>query len=165
MSIETEYMDAKLIFWVFFLSLLMACRTGEQQTGNDFQSDSPLFYEGLAKLDQRMAEKDYIVVIPGSGCGGCIGQATNYFLTHGDSVAFDWAVIFTGIVDKKQLKINVGNSFLAHPNVWIDEKNIFRTREISSIYPLLIKLEQAQIKSVEIFDVPLFEEMLAGKNT
>ena len=160
-------MKTRLILWGLILCLFAACQPSKpvKEKEDDFQADSPLFYEGLMKLDKGMANRDYIVIIPGSGCGGCIGQATDFFLNYEKSLQIDWAVVFTGVMDKKQLKINVGDRFLELPNVWIDEDNVLRVEEISSIYTLLIDIEQEKIKSVGIFDALLFEEMIAGEST
>ena len=80
-----------------------------------------------------------IVVIPGEGCGGCISNAT-YFVMENIEKMEDTAIIFTGVLDKKLLRQQVGAKLLAKANVFVDTDNLLMNKEVVSVYPYILSV-------------------------
>jgi len=94
----------------------------------------------------------FCIIVPRTGCGGCIDNATRYIkdnlirLPHTE-------VIFTGIVDKKLLRLEVGDEFLKQKNVHLDTANVFKDLEVQSIYPQIVKLQNGNSVELKELDV------------
>ena len=102
---------------------------------------------------QALDSIDNIVIIPNEGCGGCITNVTHFFIeNYKGKYESNTILVFTGVKDLKQLKIDIGQSLLKYPNVYVDKKNIFRHNTLSSIYPILIALKNIKVFSINIFD-------------
>ncbi len=65
-----------------------------------------------------LAEVEAVLIIPGVGCEGCIGNATQFALDYADSL--NLGIVFTKVVSLKTLKFRLGNDFFELPNVKID---------------------------------------------
>jgi len=78
------------------------------------------FYEVFdnSKLDYK-----YVVLIPKSGCSGCITNAETFFLEN--SYLEDILFIFTKVQSKKDLRIRVGDRANASNFFWILLQNIY----------------------------------------
>ena len=104
----------------------------------------------ISVLSKDLESYDSIIIIPGTGCTGCIGNAERFFVQHvGDSRML---FILTGIVSRKNLEIKYRRSgFLERDNVMVDEKNIFYFPEFhASIYPYRLMLKNGVIQKVKI---------------
>lgn len=109
---------------------------------------SPLDYEDSVRkaLTKEMPlefwEKcEKIVLIPGSGCSGCITDAENYFVRHVQDS--DTWFIFTNVLSVKELKIRVGAEKLKAPNVYLDLENKFYFASYANaIYPCVIYVKE-----------------------
>lgn len=82
---------------------------------------------------------NYIVVIPGVGCSGCISEAESFFLENkNDSVFF----IFTKINSLKHLRLRVGDS-INNKNVYIDKDDVVLHYDVNkSLYPLVFDIKK-----------------------
>jgi hypothetical protein len=104
----------------------------------------------LIEINPNILNAKSIIVIPREGCGDCIQNATHYVKSKIDSI--ESVVIFTGVGDKKLLKIQLGENIWSYKNkFFIDTGNILMASELTSIYPVLISLEKNEIKNVEVF--------------
>ena len=104
--------------------------------------------------EKNYDDKKFILVIPGAGCTGCIGQAT---VTVRDQLSemSTGVVVFTKIVDKKILKSQLGREVYDHKNVHFDVHGILSTPQLETIYPMLYTLENGEITSAEVFEVSI----------
>ena len=90
-----------------------------------------------------LRQYQYVVLIPGAGCVGCITEAENFFTTHAHdrSTLF----IFTRVLSVKKMGIKMGRENLSLPNVYIDKDNQFYFEQYDKcIYPCLIYLEDGR---------------------
>lgn len=100
-------------------------------------------------LSDDLDSYDCIVIIPGTGCSGCIGNAERYFVQHVRDSRMMF--ILTGIVSRKNLDIKYRRSgFLERDNVVVDENNSFYFPELhDSIYPFQLVLKDGKIRKVK----------------
>ncbi|MBX2961065.1 MAG: hypothetical protein KF687_01060 [Cyclobacteriaceae bacterium] len=103
---------------------------------------------------------NYVIVIPNAGCGGCIDSAVKFVTSNIDR--FDnIQVIFTGHIDKKLLKLRLGQAFLERENVSIDEEEIFMSQDINTSYPHVIKLKNGKVLQIREMNTEMkFKEAL-----
>ena len=99
---------------------------------------------------------DMIVILPGSGCTGCISGAERFFIEHcmNDNIKF----ILTHHKSKKNLYLRLGKDRVDRPNIWIDDDNLFYLQNYEErIYPIGVILEQGQVRKVDLLEniVPL----------
>lgn len=125
------------IFIVFFLySIIMniSCKNCEVS-----------FYKKVLKQTSVITDSiDILVVIPGSGCTGCISGAENYLKTNVDKSS-RIKYILTNIQSLKILKLKISKA-IASPNIYIDEDNLWYDADNRlSIYPLVLYLNKKQI--------------------
>lgn len=94
---------------------------------------------------------DMIVVLPGSGCTGCINGAERFFLENvgNEKIKF----ILTYNTSKKNLFLRLGKDNVTQQNVFIDDKDIFYLNGCQErIYPMAIILEDGEIVKVDMLD-------------
>jgi hypothetical protein len=112
------------------------------------------YYSAMAnKIAQEMGKEldkyDNIVIIPGSGCSGCITQAEIFFINniHNERIKF----ILTCISSRKEMTIRLGKGNIEKENVFIDEKNVFYLLNYhDKIYPVIAFVEQSKITNVQL---------------
>ncbi|MBC9911127.1 hypothetical protein [Chitinophaga varians] len=81
-----------------------------------------------------------VIVIPGTGCGGCISgveKEAMHLCNRGDV-----KIIFTGIRSLKILRTRVGDSILHHKNVFIDHDDQFYkvTNDRQDLWPYPVRV-------------------------
>lgn len=91
------------------------------------------------------------IIIPGEGCGGCISDATRFVFDNIDSLN-NTTIIFTGVLDKKLLLFNLGESFLSRPNVFVDEENLIPKHRTLGYYPLFIEIKNNKVNAIKILE-------------
>jgi hypothetical protein len=96
-----------------------------------------VFEQNSGTFDQNVYS---ILVIPQTGCGGCIGEATHW-LVNSNPTLLNSMVVFTAIDNVKELKIVLGQ-----PNfkdrILIDSLNLFYDfSSNNSIYPRILVRE------------------------
>ena len=108
----------------------------------------------------------WIVVLPGLGCHGCIQEAEYFMKEHiaDERILF----ILTKISSLKILQQKTEILFSEHSNVYIDRDNLFDISTDNSIYPCIIQLKGGEILK-HSFQSPSnaafhqMEQELAGK--
>jgi hypothetical protein len=88
------------------------------------------------------------LIIPGSGCEGCISKAEKYVSDY-SAIKKDIAFIFTNVKSLKILSLKLGSQTLNRENIIIDSSNYLHYR---SIYPMLVEKKRKKIKSKEVKD-------------
>ena len=100
----------KVIVHILILLSLFGCRlvNFEQAVKKSFEN----------YLDSATYSYQYIMLIPNSGCTGCISEAEYFFkeYKYNDKIIF----IFTHVISKKDLRIRMGKENLQRKNVLID---------------------------------------------
>ncbi|HET8861102.1 hypothetical protein [Marivirga sp.] len=132
-------MKSVRLLFIFIPILLFGCT-------NEFKS----FENELLSIDENILERD-LIIIPKEGCTGCILNVTYYAEQNIDSINKN--VLFTVIQDLKLFRLKVDSAFLSHDQVFIDEKNVIKSRNIG-IYPILVETDDGKIISVSEFSVP-----------
>lgn len=88
------------------------------------------------------------LIIPGSGCEGCISNAEQYVIDNAKNQTEAMLFIFTNIASKKILKLSLGQDIISLPNIMLDSLSTLHFR---SIYPIIVeKSPNGTWKSKEI---------------
>jgi hypothetical protein len=128
-------------FMLFILSFL--CFSCENNTYNDVITKKINYM-----LQNENDNYDYVVIIPGSGCTGCITNAETYFLNHvaNNSIKF----VFTAILSKKTLQLRLQKENLNRKNVFIDNSNSFYLHGFhEKNYPVIAKISNKKVINVD----------------
>ena len=126
----------KVIVHILILFSLLGCRlvNFEQAVKKSFEN----------YLDSATYSYQYIMLIPNSGCTGCISEAEYFFKEYkdNDKILF----IFTHVISKKDLRIRMGKENLQRKNVLIDNDNQFYFEEFQeSIYPIVAVIKDKKV--------------------
>lgn len=99
-------------------------------------------------LDTTTVHYQYIMLIPNSGCTGCISEAEHFFKEYNnrDEILF----IFTHVMSNKDLRIRLGKKNIQKENVFIDKNNSFYFEEFEeSIYPIVAVIKNKKIVALK----------------
>jgi hypothetical protein len=100
-------------------------------------------------LGDDLKNYKYIVIIPGSGCTGCITFAENFFVDNVDNK--EMIFIFTDIISRKQLSIKLKAENIQRPNVLIDSnKDFYLTGYKEKIYPVIATIDREKIVKIQM---------------
>ncbi len=129
--------------------VLLTCIFSCQQPNKAIQQQlkEALLSEPSA-LGESQNAKQVMIVIPRTGCSGCIGMADFYY----KEASYDTSkiqFIFTKVSSVKTLKIRLGEGIIKKDFVHIDTEGIFSSQKLSSIYPMVVFLENSEIKDIE----------------
>jgi hypothetical protein len=94
---------------------------------------------------------DYVVIIPGSGCSGCITAAEQFFIDNitNDKIKF----ILTNNFSRKELNLRLKEENLQRKNVLIDDDNLFYLIDFEEkIYPMIVSINNKKIIDVQILN-------------
>ncbi len=129
--------------------VLLTCIFSCQQPNKAIQQQ---LEEALLSKPSPLGEfqnaKEVMMVVPRTGCSGCIGMADFYY----KEASYDTAkiqFIFTRVSSVKTLKIRMGEEIVEKDYVHIDTERIFSARKLNSIYPMIVFLENGEIKDIE----------------
>lgn len=126
----------KTIICILGFLLLAGCQSQsfEQAVKNSFDN----------YLDTTVVDYKYVMLIPNSGCTGCISDAEYFFKEYKDTSEI--LFIFTHIISKKDLRIRVGKENLQRKNVLIDIENRFYFEQFQeSIYPIVAVIKDKEV--------------------
>ena len=106
------------------------------QIGGCKKSVDESFFTAISSVsDDNFKEgKNVYLLIPNSGCSGCIHTAQQFLYDNIDSFE-NLKFIIHRFETKKELKIEFGNEIYNHENFIIDYKHIFLKNGFNSIYP------------------------------
>lgn len=139
-----------LLFLITSSSFFLACQ-GDDSNSLKFNESNFNEFVSLYKKDHY----DKFLIIPGSGCEGCISQAEQYVINNAKTEVEGTMIIFTNISSKKLLRLRLGQEIMDQPNVLLDSINILH---FVSIYPVLVERQQMgglrnkELKS-KLFDI------------
>lgn len=95
---------------------------------------SNLISDTIAKEWPDLNTQNPVLIIPGSGCEGCLDNATYFAATQLDSLSF--SVVFTRVQSLKILKFKIGDNMYRHPNVKVDTFNRVPLKDTN--YPIIL---------------------------
>lgn len=104
--------------------------------------------ENFLEIVKMKKSYSKFLIIPGSGCEGCISKAEKYVSDY-SAIKKDIAFIFTNVKSLKILSLKLGSQTLNRENIIIDSSNYLHYR---SIYPMLVEKKRKKIKSKEVKD-------------
>lgn len=95
----------------------------------------------LNKLSSQIINNySYIIIIPGSGCSGCITEAENFYMNNKENKNIFF--IYTDILSIKSIKLKAGKDVTEKANVYFDINNIFLSNDYNeNIYPLIFNIK------------------------
>ncbi|MDR2008942.1 MAG: hypothetical protein LBQ22_00475 [Bacteroidales bacterium] len=87
----------------------------------------------------------WIIVLPGLGCHGCIQEAELFMKEYieNEHILF----ILTKVESIKILQQKIEVSIKDRKNVYIDKNNVFGIKSENGIYPCIIKLDGGEMKN------------------
>lgn len=130
---------------LFIVTCLVGCRT-ENIKEKEFFSNA--LNSDVKSLDCY----NYVVVIPGAGCHGCI-QESEYFLKQ-NIQREDILFIISNPQSLKILQNKIGLKLNDYSNVLINKTSDFQVPTHNSVYPAVVYLnEDKEVKKVE-FQTP-----------
>ena len=119
-----------------------------------FFSCKPHSFEQVVKrevenyLDTVKISYEYVMLIPNSGCTGCISDAEYFFKEYSDKNEI--LFIFTHIVSKKNIRIRLGKENVRRENVLIDKNDNFYFEEYQeSIYPIVAVIKNKKVVALK----------------
>ena len=110
----------------------------------------------------RLLDAEKILLIPNSGCTGCISYAESFVLENLDKMV-NTKIVFTAISSRKVLKSRIGELF-NDESIIIDSTNILFKEDLISIYPTLISLVNKEIIKIE-YQSPKNPDLLSSMIT
>jgi hypothetical protein len=132
----------KLLYRLILPVILLSCNQQNHSPKNDLAGFINTAFPGNGKKT--------VIVIPGTGCGGCITGVEKEVVNLCNKG--DVKIIFTGIRSLKILKTRVGDSILHHKNVFIDRDDKFykvtTDRQDLWPYPLRITVDGDKLASI-----------------
>ena len=130
-----------LIVLVFLIALgISSCKKSEKEIESEWLKGA---------VEQAWVDSDYqwIVVLPGLGCHGCIQEAEVFMRDNIENkqVLF----VLTKISSLKILQHKTGIDIATHSNILVDREDIFFVPTKNSIYPCIISLGNGYVKNHE----------------
>lgn len=99
--------------------------------------------------DLKINSHSVFMIIPNSGCDGCITTAEQFVKQHSTQYE-DVLFVFTNINSMKKLQNSLGASVINKPNVITDTNNLFKYPiSKNEIYPLIIYISDGEIIKID----------------
>lgn len=119
---------------------LLSCKKSTQEIEHTFLSNS---------IEQIKIAINYewIVVLPGVGCHGCIQEGEYFMKENIDNKKI--LFVLTNTSSLKLLQQKTGVKLKEYSNVYIDKDFISDIPSNNAIYPCIVKLEKGKIKQFE----------------
>lgn len=119
--------------FIFLFTILSSCINTKEKYINEVVSN----LKGVENFS--FDDYYYIVIIPESGCGGCISEAESFYIENSENNKIYF--IFTQISSVKSLKLRIGQENINKKNTYIDKENTFlSTNRETNIYPLIFDI-------------------------
>jgi len=124
--------------WLLFLFLTVSC----QQNSEKIEKD--IFTKAIERL--KIDDKyQWLVVLPGLGCHGCIQEGEYFMKTHIDDERILY--VLTKVSSLKILQQKTEIRIDEHSNIFIDRENLFQIPTSNTIYPCVIQLKNGKVFS------------------
>jgi len=129
-------MKNKIKSYIIVLLLLISCEQNTIKKERDFWSKA-IENSNIANNYQ------WIVVLPGVGCGGCIQVAEGFLKEHVKDTRIMFVI--TNPSSLKILQLKTGIKINEYSNVFLDTNKLFHLRSNNSIYPCVIKISNGKV--------------------
>lgn len=111
-----------------------------KRTDSDAEVDS--IETGLKKAIPGKA-KNWVVILPGLGCNGCIQEGEAFMRDYVDSANIFF--ILTKVQSLKILQLKIGKTINNRANVYIDQDGFFNIPTKNVVYPCIAQLKDGNI--------------------
>jgi hypothetical protein len=130
----------KRLFAILIIALVFlgSCKT--KRTDSDAEIES--IENGLKKAIPGKA-KNWVVILPGLGCNGCIQEGEAFMRDYVDSTNIFF--ILTKVQSVKILQLKIGKTINNRTNVFVDQDGIFNIQTKNVVYPCIAQLENGNI--------------------
>lgn len=134
-------MKIRLVILIFLTSiiswLMLSCESKDQ---------SKVFYEQKLNQIENLSSFQYVIILPSLGCQGCISGVEEYLKNNIErtNVLF----ILTSLESLKLLQNKIGFDLKNRVNVLIDLDNDFLLTSDSSIYPIVLSMQNSKIETL-----------------
>ena len=112
----------------------------KKQDNNTVESTAILRGIERAEIENT---NEWIVILPGLGCPGCIQEGEAFMQQFIDSTKVFF--VLTKIESLKILQQKIGKSLKERKNIYIDNQGIFDIPTDNSIYPCILQLKDGKI--------------------
>lgn len=106
-------------------------------------------------VDREILRDIVFVVIPTTGCVGCISPAINFLKKNIDDPTYQF--IITEVTDKKHLKMWLGENVFKNEHLIIDYANKWRSNNLQSEYPMIAIISSNKVSQLKYIDIQLRE--------
>lgn len=115
---------------------LVCCKENTEKKEKEFLT------QGVEQL--KLGEQyDWIIVLPGVGCHGCIQEGEFFMKQHVSNKKI--LFVLTNISSLKILQQKTGVKIGAYTNIYVDRDNLFKLPTDNAIYPCVIQLENGKL--------------------
>lgn len=130
----------KIKYLLIVFSFFVSCNNKSNKIEEDFLLNS------INNLDLD-SNYEWIVVLPGLGCHGCIDVAEAFVKEY--IVREDILFVLTKIDSLKILQQKLDIDINDYSNIYIDKEGLFDIPTDNTIYPYIIKLENRKLITYE----------------
>jgi hypothetical protein len=129
----------KAILTLFITSLLCYSCADKPKTDKEIEAES--INQGIKKIDINK-NADWLVILPGLGCRGCIQEGEAFMRDYIDSpkIVFVLTKIESIKILQEKISKNIGN----YPNVIVDRNDIFNLHTYNMNYPCIVQLKSGK---------------------
>jgi len=105
-------------------------------------------------LEEKIGTEEKVIIIPGSGCDGCISEAETFLYNNLKNSNSDIIFILTKSIDLKMTLFRLGIDKKNLPkSLIIDKYSTLCDMGYDCIYPMILSLKNKKIQNVE-FNAP-----------
>jgi hypothetical protein len=122
---------------------VLACNSLDKESDLNVVLD---FLENRVGIDSKV---QYCLIIPSSGCGGCITSVEKILLSTSQKPRPDLIFVLTGFTSDKAIRIHYGESILKNEQVLIDREGILIKQLPNGMYPKLVYFEGGKPHKIE----------------
>lgn len=124
---------------LFLLGILLFSSCGDKTD----QKEKKFLSDAVGQLDSNK-QYEWIVILPGMGCHGCIQEGEYFMKQHisNEKILF----VLTNISSLKILQQKTEVIIKDHSNIYIDRNNQFKLLTENSIYPCVIQVDEGKLQ-------------------
>ncbi|MBW8683886.1 hypothetical protein [Chitinophaga rhizophila] len=130
-------MRLRIILCCLMLSMItLSC----EQT--DANKEGTIIEDGIKELKLK-PQYDWLVIMPGLGCRGCIQEAEAFMRDYLDKPEI--LFVLTKVQSLKILEQKIGKELHSRQNVYIDKQGYFDIPTNNTIYPCIVQLDKGKV--------------------
>ena len=131
---HTKY-AINILLWVFLIFMFACGQNPEKIEANSFAQAIEQIKVG--------SQYQWIVVLPGLGCHGCIQEAEDFMKNHIE----DERILFvlTKVSSLKILQQKIDIRIDEHSNIYVDREDLFNIPTNNAIYPCVIQIKDDKV--------------------